>query len=128
MKMRIKGNSLRLRVSRSEAARLIQTGRLEEAIGFSPEDSAKLTYALELSAAAMEMNSRFRPQEITVTLPTLEARQWFKSDQVGLFSEAEVGNETSVLAVEKDFACLDDSEADSEDAYCELLSLQERSN
>ena len=111
MKLRIKGNSLRLRVSRSEAARLIQTGRLEEAIGFSPEDSAKLTYALEPSAAAMEMNSRFRPQEITVALPTLEARQWFKSDQVGFKSdqvglnrEAEVGNEASVLAVGKDFA------------------------
>jgi hypothetical protein len=83
---------------------LIQTGRLEEAIGFSPEDSANLTYALELSAAAMEMNSRFRPQEIMVTLPALEARQWFKSDQVGLYREAEVGNEASVLAVEKDFA------------------------
>lgn len=104
MKLRIKGNSLRLRVSRSEAARLIQFGRLEEAIGFSPADSAKLRYALELSAAAMEMNSRFRPLEITVTLPTLEARQWFKSDQVGLYREAEVGNEASVLTVEKDFA------------------------
>ena len=104
MKLRIKGNSLRLRVSRSEAARLIQTGRLEEAIGFSPEDSVKRTYALELSDAAMEMNSRFRPQENTATLPTLEARQWFKSDQVGLYREAEVGDEASVLAVERDFA------------------------
>ena len=32
MKLRIKGNSLRLRVSRSEVTRLIDTGHIEETI------------------------------------------------------------------------------------------------
>jgi len=117
MKLRIKGNSLRLRASRSEAARLIQTGRLQETIQFALEDNAKLRYALELSTEAMEITLRYRPQEVTVTLPTLEARRWFESDQVGLYRVAAIGNETVALAVEKDFACLDGSDADSEDAY-----------
>ena len=108
---------MRLRVSRSEAARLIQKGRLQEAIQFAPEDFAKLTYALELSAVAMEMMLRYWPQEITFTLPNLEARQWFQSDRVGFYREVGVGNETLAMAVEKDFACLDGSEAESEDAY-----------
>jgi len=115
MKLRIKGNSLRLRVSCSEVARLIQKGLLQETIQFAREDNAKLTYALELSAVAMML--RYRPQGIAFTLPNLEARQWFQSDQVGLYREVGVGNETLAMAVEKDFACLDGSEAESEDAY-----------
>lgn len=86
MKLRIKGNSLRLRALRSEAARLIQTGRLQETIQFAREDSAKLSYALEFSAGVMEMTLRYRPQEVTVRLPTLEARRWFESDEVGVVS------------------------------------------
>jgi hypothetical protein len=104
MKLRIKGNSLRLRISRSEAARLIQTGRLEEAIGFSPGGQRKADVCTGTLRCGDGNEFAVSPQEITVTLPTLEARQWFKSDEVGLYREAEVGNETSVLAVEKDFA------------------------
>lgn len=34
-----------------------------------------------------------------------------------MYRDAEVGNETLAMAVEKDIACLDGSDADSEDAY-----------
>jgi len=118
MKLRIKGSSLRLRVSRSEGTRLIQTGRLEETVRFAREDRAKLTHALELSVRNMEISLRYRPQEVTVTLPTLEARRWFESDQVGLYRNADVEHEVLAVTVEKDFACLNGPDADSEDA-CE---------
>jgi hypothetical protein len=50
MKLRIKGNTLRVRVSRSEVARLLAGDCLEETIHFSPEPVAKFTYALHRSS------------------------------------------------------------------------------
>lgn len=47
MKLRIKGNSLRLRVSRSEVAKLLKGQRVEETIHFAPQSAAPLSYALE---------------------------------------------------------------------------------
>jgi hypothetical protein len=44
MKLRIKGNSMRLRVSRSEVTRLLAGDRLEETIRFGPETRARFTY------------------------------------------------------------------------------------
>ncbi len=55
MKLRIKGNSLRLRVSPSEMERLLSAGRIEEIIHFAQEPDAKLTYALEQAASKQEI-------------------------------------------------------------------------
>jgi hypothetical protein len=117
MKLRIKGNSLRLRVSRSELTRLMQTGRIEETIRFAAEKDATLTYALEQSPAHQAMTVRWRPQEVAVLLPREEARRWSEGDQVGLYCDYNVGEEILTLSVEKDFACLDGTEADNEDTF-----------
>lgn len=47
MKLRIKGNSMRFRVSRSEVARLLAADPLVETIQFAPEAGAMFTYALQ---------------------------------------------------------------------------------
>lgn len=108
---------MRLRVSRSETDRLIQAGRIEETIQFAPQDFARLTYALEHSAAITEMSVRCRPQEVAVLLSTADARRWLESDQVGFHREFVVRGELLTVMVEKDFACLDGSDADNEDAF-----------
>jgi hypothetical protein len=117
MKLRIKGNSLRLRVSRSETTRLMQTGRIEETILFGAEDDAKLTYALEHSGATTELSVRYRPLEVAVMLSTEEARRWSNSDQVGFYRDIAIRGEVLAVLVEKDFACLDGSDADNEDTF-----------
>ena len=117
MKLRIKGNSLRLRVSRSELARLMQTGRIEETIRFAPEKDAKLTYAVEQSADHEAMTVRWRPQEVAVLLPVEDARGWSEGEEVGLYRDCRVGDEILALLVEKDFACLDRMDADNEDRF-----------
>jgi hypothetical protein len=58
MKLRIKGNSLRLRVSRSELAHLQAGGRIEETIRFAEAPEAKLTYALESAAQSSPLRVR----------------------------------------------------------------------
>jgi len=108
---------LRLRVSRSEMARLMQAGRIEETIRFAPENDAKLTYALERSAAATEICVRYRPQEVTVTLPAEDARRWYEGNQAGLDRDVDLGDQVLAVLVEKDFACLNGSDEDNEDAF-----------
>lgn len=117
MKLRIKGNSLRLRVTRSETARLIETGRIEEIIRFGAEDDAKLTYALEHSAATTHLSVCYRPLEVTVMLSTGDARRWTETDQVGFYRDIDLRGEVLAVMVEKDFACLDRSDAENEDAF-----------
>ncbi len=117
MKLRIKGNSLRLRVSRSELAQFVQSGRIEETIHFSAEKDARLTYALEHAPSAHQISLRCRPQEVVVVLSTEAARRWAEDDQVGVAGNLENGSGELALLIEKDFACLDGSSADNEDTF-----------
>jgi hypothetical protein len=117
MKLRIKGNSLRLRVTQSDMARLMQEGRIEETVYFAPEEDAKLTYALEHTPSPAEISAHYCPQKITIALSTEAATQWSETDQVGISGEADTGHGPLALLVEKDFACLDRVDADDEDTF-----------
>jgi hypothetical protein len=117
MKLRIKGNSLRLRVSPSEIKRLLNSGRIEETICFAPEQDEKLTYALECAPCEKEIAVRYRPQELTVVLSNDGARKWAGEEQVGIYGSVDIGGSQLELAVEKDFACLDADDADNADTF-----------
>jgi len=117
MKLRMKGNSLRLRISPSEMQRLLDTGRVEETIHFAPDNNARLTYALEHHAEAKSMSVRYRPQEVAVIISSDGMRQWAGGPEVGLYGEMETSDGTLELAVEKDFACLDKSEVENADTF-----------
>lgn len=116
MKLRIKGNSLRLRVSRSELATLIQSGAIEDTIHFAMAPNAKLTYALRHGSAASEIQVEYLPQQVVVVLPTDVAGRWAASDQVGIYGSSETGAGALEIGVEKDFACLDGNPLD-DDAF-----------
>jgi hypothetical protein len=117
MKLRIKGNSLRLRVSPSEMEQLLQSGRVEETIYFGADEDARLTYALQHTAQAGAMTVLYRPQEVTVLVSSREARNWAEGNDVGLYGATGSGHGPLALAIEKDFACLDKSEAENDDTF-----------
>lgn len=118
MKLRIKGNSLRLRVTRSELTRLIDTGRIEETIYFSSSEGSRLTYVLEHEPNLTGATLRYQPLEVAVVLPEREATAWAKSDLVGIYATVDLGPVGGLdLIVEKDFACLDLSDADNLDTF-----------
>ncbi|SRR6266567_2611929 len=117
MKLRIKGNSMRLRVSPSEMTRLLAVGRVEETIHFGPEEDAKLTYALEHAEHAGDMSLRHQGQTITVVISTRDAQEWASGEQVGMYGVAGADQTRVELAVEKDFACLDKGEGENRDTY-----------
>jgi hypothetical protein len=85
MKLRMKANSVRLRVGRSEFARLLQEGHIEETIRFAPAPNATFTWVLELgspeSAAAIV---RYAPRDLVVALTFEQLGLWREADQVGV--------------------------------------------
>jgi hypothetical protein len=117
MKLRIKGNSLRLRVSPSEVARLLETGRIEETIHLSPDQNARLTYGLEHASQAPSMSVRYIPQQITVVVSSSAARHWADGQDVGIYGEVPTAGGTLELAIEKDFACLDKGTPENSDTF-----------
>jgi len=123
MKLRIKGNSMRLRVSPSEMKRLLSSGRIEEVIHFGPEPEARLTYALEQSESEEQLTVRYLPQQVTVALSSESARSWAQGEQVGIYGVIDVGSGQLDLAIEKDFACLDRNEG-NEDTFANPKSGQ----
>jgi hypothetical protein len=117
MKLRIKGNSIRFRVARSELTKLIEEGRIEETIYFTPSEQGRLTYALEQSDLP-ETRLRYEGSEVTIALPRELAATWAGSDQVGIYDSIDLArNGLLTIAVEKDFACLDRSDSDNVDTF-----------
>jgi hypothetical protein len=57
MKIRMRGNSVRLRLTRGEVARLAAVGRVEEATEFGLGPEARLIYSLASSAVPAAMRA-----------------------------------------------------------------------
>lgn len=116
MKLRIKGNSIRLRLSQSEVSNLAENAKVEDSISFGHE---RLTYALTTSNEAKETAAQFKDGRIEIIVPAPVAAQWTKTEQVGFGAEQNLPDgETLKILVEKDFACLTEREGEDEtDAF-----------
>jgi 3-methyladenine DNA glycosylase Mpg len=101
MKLRIRGNSVRLRLTQSEVAEFDRTGRVEEAVEFGP---TALVYALEASAAD-EIGATFENNRLRVLVPRAEAADWVNSDRTGIDARQTSGEKSLRILVEKDYAC-----------------------
>ena len=112
MKLRIRGDSLRLRLSQSEVATFAERGALEDATTFGP--SAKLSYAM---AFGDSLGATLTGARILVTVPAAAARAWATNEEVGLEATQSTGEGTLKILVEKDFACLTPRGSEDADAF-----------
>lgn len=104
MKLRIRGNSVRLRLSRGEVEAFDRDGRVEDAVSFAP--GSRLTYAIERSLVGAP-SARLEDGQIVVMIPEALAGAWCRTEQVGIEGEQPTGDgETLRLLIEKDFTCL----------------------
>jgi hypothetical protein len=126
MKLRIRGNSLRLRLLRGEVELFGTTGRVMETIQFGASPAAQLSYMLEADREAQEISASFIDNKVTVSIPDLMARNWVDSDEVSLKSEQSIENgkqngtseNVLKLLIEKDFVCVDrKNDADNADTF-----------
>jgi len=107
MKLRIRGNSLRLRLSQSEVQRIAEQGRVEEVIEFGLQPHQRICYALQSDAQANDIYATFENSTITVHVPEQAVKTWAHSNQVGLQKDQFLSEEKSLkILIEKDFQCL----------------------
>ena len=116
MKLRVQGNSLRLRLTQKDVAHLSGHGRVESRIEFSP--GQVLVYLLEGLFHAKSVDATFDGQVIRVTLPVQVMTEWAKSDQVSIEASSAGGLQ---LLIEKDFQCLHGRDEQDLDAYAHPL-------
>ncbi len=111
MKIRIKGNTLRLRLSQSEVTQMEESGQVSDQIDFG---MSKLIYRMcETNEGQVDIS--FEKNIIEILVPQIIISQWLKKEEVG-FSEnllLQNGNTLSLL-VEKDFQCLTVREGEDE--------------
>jgi hypothetical protein len=118
MKLRIKDNSLRFRIDQSELAYLVDSGRIEKTIYFASDDHSRLTYSLECRPSFANATLLYDPQEVTIVLSKDEVKAWAESEQVGIYATIDVGpHGTLDILVEKNYACVDLSDADNRDTF-----------
>lgn len=116
MKIRIKGNSLRYRLTRSDIAGLEKTGHLEERVDFAGQP---LTYALKV-ADIQHLEINYIGHTITLLMSASMLKELSDTDRVGF---EEKGN-TIYLLLEKDFTCLDNVEEDQSDNFPNPLAAE----
>ena len=112
MKLRIQGNSLRLRLTRKEVTQLHDCGRVESSIEFAP--GRTLAYALEGSPHATSVTASFDGRAILVAAPAPLITEWAEGDQVSIADSLQAGVQ---LLIEKDFQCLHKPDQRDTDAY-----------
>ena len=116
MKLRIRGNSVRLRLLRGEVAEFAATGVLRETVNFG---ASNLTYILQVADGANELSAEFNGSEIVVSIPFATAQNWTETETVSLSGEQKLaGDKFLKILIEKDFVCLDRiGDEDNRDAY-----------
>lgn len=99
MKLRIKSNTIRLRLSKDEVQTLVSDARVSDCCSLIGNN---LEYSLK-SVADPNMTAEFEAQSIIVNIPSEWIKDWHLNDRVGFESSMDNG---CYILVEKDFQCL----------------------
>ncbi len=119
MKLRLRENSIRLRLLQSEVIQLRETGNVSETIVFDINPTENLTYSLRVSEDADVISAQMTNNQIEVFLPLGATENWADSNETGLYAEQKIGDLASLkIIVEKDFVCVErPADADNKDAF-----------
>jgi len=109
MKIRIKGNSIRYRLTRSEVAALGMVGFLSEYTQFATQT---LEYAIATTSEG-QLTADFSENRIVLNMPEKMIEELVNTDRVGF---SDVTGPVNLL-IEKDFTCLDNAEEDQSDHF-----------
>ena len=114
MKLRIRGNSIRLRLTKSEVAQFGETGKVEEIVEFGGAEPG-LGYRLYTTTDNETMRAKFENNCLYIAVPLRDAENWINSGQVGIETEQPLGDDKSLrILVEKDFACLEPQQGEDD--------------
>jgi hypothetical protein len=101
MKLRIRGQTLRIRTDPDDVRALAAKGYVEDRIQLSPQRA--LVYRLSVAPEARELGIAYQGDLIDVRLPAQAAREWWTTDRVELTGSQMNGSIELAIIVEKDF-------------------------
>jgi len=112
VKLRIKGDSLRLRLTQGEMRLLSERGEVEDRTSFP--GGATLRYRLRVDSKSDVISAKYTSNLIDFILPAALCERWCGTDLVTLSaSEANATGELRIV-LEKDWACLAPREGEDE--------------
>jgi hypothetical protein len=104
MKIRIRGDSVRMRLKRGEVDQLAAGTSIVQQTHFP---GAVLTYRLDVSENG-GISATYDNGSIVISLPKSKVLDWASTDEVSLHAEQELPGTSSLsLLIEKDFKCLE---------------------
>ncbi len=116
MKIRIRGNSVRFRLTKTEIATFGKQGFIEEKTEFG--ENKAFYYSLQRKAGISGLEADFSGNRISLFVPEPIAREWTTTEAVGFENRMNTGGgQTLFLLIEKDFACIDHTTEDQSDHY-----------
>jgi hypothetical protein len=109
MKLRIKSDSIRYRLTKTDVNDLAEAGYIDDKVNFAGQT---LLYAIQAKEDDV-LTSTFENNKITLFMPQSMISELKNTDKVGF------ENTTGVLhlLVEKDFTCIDNAAEDQNDNY-----------
>ncbi|MEI8280141.1 MAG: hypothetical protein WCG87_10285 [Bacteroidota bacterium] len=115
MKLRIKGNSVRYRLTRSDIDTFMYRRYIEE---FTDFGGSILIYALESKDGIDTISASFNNNKLLISMPEEWVNTWATTDKVGYDSNMDIGYDRKMcILLEKDFKCLDESHGDQSDSF-----------
>jgi hypothetical protein len=108
VKLRIRGDSIRLRLTRTEVDALRERGWVEETVALTP---AQLVYRIERSPSATSVS--FDGKRLVAAVRDEVVRDFCDTERVGFDAE----HAGVRLLVEKDWQCLAPRDEDDADAF-----------
>lgn len=116
MKIRIKGNSIRLRLTKTDVQNLKKNNFVEETTTIGNRQVFK--YALVIDTNIPQISASFNESKITIYLSKSEAEIITNTDEITVKGSQKNSTEKDLfLLVEKDLECLDSTFEDQSDMY-----------
>jgi len=112
VKLRIKGDSLRLRLSQGEMRALAEQGEVVDQVSF-PGGTA-LGYRLRVDRYNSDISATYKSNLIEILIPQALSERWCATDLVTLSAAATLAAGELRIVLEKDWACLAPREGEDE--------------
>ena len=112
MKLRIKGNTLRLRLTQAELRSLAERGAVEDRTEFP--GGAALVYRLRDDKKNDYITASYNGSLMEIRVPRALVDRWHGTDLVTLSATQPLAAGELAIALEKDFACLAPREGEDE--------------
>ena len=115
MKIRIRGNSVRFRLTKSEVKTLCEMGFVEEKTNFN---ESFFSYSIKASEEHEDLHATFRNDSVILFMPKGLLSDWETNEKVGFYHTQSNRNGSALtLTLEKDFVCMDETVEDQSDNY-----------